>query len=305
MTAEHNQSSDGPIIMQSLHIGADLVADGGLRIRGSVQACFREAAHIQLEDGRLLTLLSGTAQQGMRMVNIAAPDWKTMRALLKAGDEVSLDRQALRHSAFSLRVDTAPVWRSPAAQALLAGASNESLRSTLADAQTWLAQQWLAGPCGGDALWQHAYALFDTVAAALSAADPALESAVRATIGSGPGLTPSGDDMLAGLLIGLYAGGDRDRAASVYRHVRRYANDTSLASRDTLEQAGRGWLNARLADVLAAAGKANRQALQRALAAQSRIGHYSGHDTLIGLFAGIEAALPQRSVLLRAGDLAA
>ncbi|MGL5632799.1 MAG: DUF2877 domain-containing protein, partial [Azovibrio sp.] len=110
------------------------------------------------------------------------------------------------------------------------------------------------------------------------------------------GLTPSGDDMLSGLLIGLHASGDLVRATRLAEQIRSHFHETSQASRDGLEQACRGWMTARLADVITAlAGKPDAPLLEAALAAQSIVGHYSGRDSLIGLFAGLEATLSLQS----------
>jgi len=284
------------LTLQALCVGADLPTSTDDLIEGRVQACFNDAAHIALADGRLLSMLTGGGQHGMRLVNIAARDWPALRERLKIGEAVQLSATGLQSRSFTLAWQEAQVWNSPQARRWLDRVASASLREAIDMAQSWVSQGWSTRTTDSDFLWQTAYSRFDAVVTALTSSDAALESALRETVGVGPGLTPSGDDMLAGLLIGLQAGSDLPHARRLALAVRRHLADTSPASRDVLDQATRGWVTARLAAVLVCLNEnAPPDQLETALTAQCAVGHYSGHDTLIGLFAGLEAALPFRS----------
>lgn len=282
---------DIPPLLQSLCVGADLTRHPGPRINGRVTGCFARAVHVQLEDSRLLTLLHDRTQYGMRTSNLDDEVWAKVRPVLHPGSCVILCEQGLEHDDFRLDWRNSPIWQSPKVANSLSHIPAEQLHNTLTRGQNWLVGSG-AGKPPDNPFWDAAFVRFTAVVATLPASDAALEEAVRTTIGLGPGLTPSGDDMLSGLLIGLYAGGDLVRAARLAEQIRRHFHETSQASRDGLEQACLGWMTARLADVInALAGKPDAPPLEAALAAQSIVGHYSGRDSLIGLFAGLEATL--------------
>ncbi|MFI0349711.1 DUF2877 domain-containing protein [Actinomadura sp. 9N407] len=135
----------------------------------------------------------------------------------------------------------------------------------------------------------------------------AVESAER-IVGLGPGLTPSGDDILAGLLVSLRliggAAGQDDRAvwladwlgAAVTADAG--TRTTSLAA-TLLHCAASGGAGAEVAAVLrAVAGhEPAGPAVRRLLAA----GHTSGADLAAGVHAGCRAALALRSLRSPAG----
>jgi hypothetical protein len=155
-------------------------------------------------------------------------------------------------------------------------------------------------PSGGDA-WERAL---------LSAARPAIEEAQRAIrhrdfdgllsaaevlAGLGPGLTPSGDDFLGGLLAALRfhaAGRGEPVPQAAFDGVAEVASSrTSAFSGFLVRCAARGMLSASVERVLRAI-----QAGAPAVAAErgevvAATGHSSGIDTLAGLVCGIEAGL--------------
>jgi len=64
--------------------------------------------------------------------------------------------------------------------------------------------------------------------------------AVRGLVGLGPGLTPAGDDLVAGVLVALMAAGDLERAAAVLDCVRPCRHRTTALSAALLDHAGAG-----------------------------------------------------------------
>lgn len=155
-------------------------------------------------------------------------------------------------------------------------------------------------PSGGDA-WEGAL---------LSAARPAIEEAQRAIrrrdfdglrsaagvlAGLGPGLTPSGDDFLGGLLaaVRFHAAGRGEPVAQAALDgvAEIVSNRTSAYSGFLVRCAARGMVSAPVERVLRAI-----QAGAPAVAAErgeavAATGHSSGVDTLAGLVCGTEAAL--------------
>lgn len=270
-------------------IGADVRPASGDRQDGRIAACFSHAAHLRLEDGRLLSLLPGERQQGMRVMNIAVDYWSSLQAELYPGNTVVLKRSALSFAALSLPLAEVPRWNTRPAASCLPLARLD--RNRLAQGFAWLVLALKSRRLEQDLVWRTAYRRFDLVVAALDAPESQLDAAVHATIGLGPGLTPSGDDLLTGALIGLDVAGRTTERTKLAACITRYAAETSEVSRDSLLQACSGWLNACITDVLLAltaptgVPEAGPDALNRALSVQCEIGHYSGLDVLLGLFA--------------------
>lgn len=286
-------------VLPSLTCGADLFTANGwsneVKVDGHIHNCFKQAIHIRLDDGRLLTLLCGTAQYGMRVINVAESVWVKLQQLVAPNDKITLVTNALQHQRFTLVWQQQNIWRSPSIAACFNHTSGSVLSNNLGYAQQWLTNALSNQGTDKNLLWQNAYANFRQVVNALGDNSTNLDAAVYRTIGLGLGLTPSGDDMLAGLLLGLIAGSDRDKTSArivgLSTLISQYAIHTTYASQDSFEQAIQGWLTASLADVLITLHSTDTQALTKALASQSAIGHHSGLDSLIGLFAGLEFAL--------------
>jgi len=110
-------------------------------------------------------------------------------------------------------------------------------------------------------------------------------------IGLGPGLTPSGDDYLGGILITLSLIGQtrlRDRlwrAVEPLLHLR-----TCGISRAHLAAASEGHGSAALHDLLHAVLAGRNDAISTAMETVSAIGHTSGWDTVAGAIAVLRAA---------------
>jgi hypothetical protein len=127
------------------------------------------------------------------------------------------------------------------------------------------------------------------ISGALAAADRLL--------GLGAGLTPAGDDVLAGLLLSLGHLGPPE-AATVLEFLRRHvatvaASRTTTVSAALLEHATRGEAAPEVVAVLDAL--CGHGELGPAVDALLCIGHTSGGDLAHGLLAGVGAALPSRA----------
>ena len=107
---------------------------------------------------------------------------------------------------------------------------------------------------------------------------------LREIIGLGPGLTPSGDDLIAGMLIALYALKQESLAYQIWNaskfHVEQTGNPISLAH---LKKASQGLGSEPVHFAIAAimSGKASNIAL--AINQIKTIGHTSGWDALTGV----------------------
>ena len=107
-------------------------------------------------------------------------------------------------------------------------------------------------------------------------------------LGAGRGLTPSGDDCLAGALVALPAFGEDAAAASLARAVARHApHRTSRLSAAHLEAACGGEAIEPVHEAIRAI--AGDTPLEQALDALERFGHGSGFDALAGVFLVVRA----------------
>jgi len=121
---------------------------------------------------------------------------------------------------------------------------------------------------------------------------------VEALLGAGPGLTPAGDDVLAGMVLTLQSA--RELTIPALPELlaliqRRAASQTTLYGYSTLIAACLG----HSPEVVVRALEAlffNPAAVPDSLAALLRIGATSGYDSLLGLVAGLDLmARPARS----------
>jgi hypothetical protein len=114
--------------------------------------------------------------------------------------------------------------------------------------------------------------------------------------GCGVGLTPSGDDFIAGLLIGLnflqmLRGTELQRVADAVCHA---ARGSSLFSNTAMQLAREGLLFGRVKEVLLALVSGNALSLRRTLKKLLTVGASSGADLATGLFLTLH--LPDRTL---------
>ncbi|RAY13237.1 hypothetical protein DPM19_21145 [Actinomadura craniellae] len=266
------------------------------RCAARVIAVFPAAIYLQLrtpDEPRVLAVVSSDAVRLPNSVVVAAGSRERPFGAVREGDEAEVGDGCVEitapgpSSAGRLRVRTRRWWNpTPALGVLpLAGLARSvrALEGALPEGDCGLAGH--PGP----------KALADRCAAGDLA--HAVDAAER-IVGLGPGLTPSGDDVLAGLLVSLRlvgsAVGEGGTAvwladwlgAAVTAHAD--TRTTSLAA-TLLHCAARGQAGAEVAAVLrAVAGHEPMEpAVRRLLAA----GHTSGADLAWGLLAGCRATL--------------
>jgi hypothetical protein len=121
-----------------------------------------------------------------------------------------------------------------------------------------------------------------------------LAAAVRDLVGRGPGLTPAGDDVLAGALVALAAVTPPGAArGALARLVRAEVHRTTPVSAALLEEAALGRAVPQVVDLVRALGRPGDDArLRSAVDALVAVGHTSGTALGHGLVAGLRAAVP-------------
>jgi hypothetical protein len=160
-----------------------------------------------------------------------------------------------------------------------------------------------ADPGGAD-LGVDSRLLADLTAAARD--DGASAAAVTRLLGSGPGLTPSGDDVLAGFLVGaaafgLDAAGLRETIAALAP-----ASTTALSAALLWHAAGGECISelAAVAAVLTSHGRRGTEQAERAVSGLLSVGHTSGAALAMGLVIAAESALRTPAVLAEKGRAA-
>jgi len=133
--------------------------------------------------------------------------------------------------------------------------------------------------------------------------ESALKNAVRELIGFGPGLTPSSDDMLAGLVLVcvLYAK-NCERAKCVSKLIaqailKEVQGRTTLLSEEYLKQASSGRGNEPVMRLCAALLTEGPQAVERATMGALEIGETSGTDIILGIVIGAMLCIGKQSFL--------
>lgn len=136
-----------------------------------------------------------------------------------------------------------------------------------------------------NALSAHAQPALDRLQRWLGGADLGVEA--EALIGLGPGLTPSGDDYLGGMLIALRASARPTQANALWRWLKPRLERTSAISAAHLAAAAEGEAHEALHACLLGLSEAEPRWEAR-LAALDAIGHCSGWDALAGALAVLE-----------------
>ena len=123
------------------------------------------------------------------------------------------------------------------------------------------------------------------------------KEAVSTLLGMGPGLTPSGDDFLGGMLIALHFCGEKSVQKQLYTQVESLLDSTGPVSSAHLKAAALGEGSQSLHQVLNMLLEGNETQLELGIDAINQIGHTSGWDALAGVTVVLrKLALTSRSV---------
>ncbi|QNS07933.1 oxamate carbamoyltransferase subunit AllH family protein [Streptomyces xanthii] len=272
----------------------------GFRGTGAVHSAFTHVVNLLTPDGLLIALASRDAGDAPRTLVVDVPDWTGTG--LDAGHSVMFDTGRLILDApgrpLHLTAEGARPWdpAGPSLAHLAPGALARAADALDAYNRAHGAPGGMLGAAPGAGLMESA------VARALDAGRVRLLDALRAgdaveTVhgilalhGLGPGLTPAGDDFLAGLtLVAALPGSALAPLPPAVRTVLdgHRGRTTDLAAA-TLTEAAEGRARAELIDVLRQLADSPppwdlNDPARRVLA----FGHTSGSDTLSGLVAGL------------------
>lgn len=254
----------------------DALAQG----EGTVCAVFRRSLYLQFPGERFACI--GDRSLGRGPLNALVSDWPAF-ASLAPGARLRLSTQGAKR------------WRAPRTVRPARGPRLAARIDALVDAASGCApREGLGGAIVGtnSPLLRHARP-------AMAALDRWLAAPRRATvpeqahalIGLGPGLTPSGDDYLGGMLVALRSLGRAEIAAALWRWIAaRLPGRTSAISGAHLAAAAAGEAHEALHDCLGALLAARVPHWSDRLEQLDRVGHCSGWDALAGALAVARAA---------------
>lgn len=298
----------GYMILRSLSIGQAVP----LNFTATVHSAFRSALNLRLsDDDRLLTLLSADQAdlpQGIRLDTPA--DFSFER--FSAADIVFCRANRLHLATLTIELSEASRWhcdlpslRADLAQTAVAAAWQrawETLNQHQMRAQTALRAEELWEGKASNELSQRAGAALRHLWVATRQFDcTAASRAAHSLIGLGPGLTPSGDDLLLGYLSGLWCTvhGKAQRLEFLSQFgesVISLSRHTTQISRTFLFYAAHGQVSSHLYHLARAICQAAEPSeLSSSLQAVFAMGHSSGMDALTGLLFGLTAWPPLES----------
>jgi hypothetical protein len=265
------------------------------RFNGVIHSVFEQACNIRIDDGRLLALLAPSLANVPHGARIAAPAGFGFARHVTLGAPVGCRADVLRMAGLSIDLATAKPWQAEPAAAVDLSAPEVARAWRTA----WQMLRQRRARWDGEQLALLSRAVDRRgLCLARAARQLRIDQARRAThglIGCGPGLTPSGDDLIVGFLAGLWSTAGDDPAQRRFRHalcaaVAAAAARTGDISRVYLAQATRGRFAEPLATLAARIGAgAPAFEIERLSAAALRVGHSSGGDGVLGLLLGLAA----------------
>jgi len=132
--------------------------------------------------------------------------------------------------------------------------------------------------------------------------DKDLLEGIKMLKGLGVGLTPSGDDFLIGILLGIHLKTISTRQTDLSRDkILKLILENSLGKNELsnwfLKTAFRGLVSSKMKIFISALSQGSMQDLREAFEIQARIGHSSGVDQLVGLYEVIKREYPWPTLL--------
>jgi hypothetical protein len=275
----------------------------------TVHSVFQSAANLGLaKGGKLLTLVApneADLPQGIRLETPA--DFSFVG--IQVGEHVTCRTGLLRLKSLLLTIDLhqARLWKCdlPALKTELTDPAVESAwkavwqalnrRQSIAEAEIFADDLLGSGRIPHMSVPQKAAEAMQALLQSTRKFDLTAASAARELIGLGSGLTPAGDDLLAGYLAGLWCLTDgkperREFVSGLGRKIVRLSRRTNDISRTYLYHAARGQVSSRLAALAEAISRGESGELLLAVAENAmRVGHTSGMDAVTGLLLGMVA----------------
>jgi hypothetical protein len=294
---------------QALSIGVEVTPNP---FSGTVHSVFRQACNVSLEPGTLLTLLpcqKGNVPHGIRLdtsshsvflhaLRVGQPVACRGGILRIDGTDFSVDLRSARPWHIDLKGLHIDLGRPTQAQSWAVAWSELKVhhyKSGISEnlGTFFLSERRPATPTVSEILLQQSAHTIPSLLQAtgrLQLRDAIIS--VRALIGLGYGLTPSGDDFLVGYMAGLWctAGANLSRMQflmSLGSELSQVSQNTNEISCTYLRSASKGHVSEPIAKLAHQLNQANDMSSVRAtIQTALQVGHTSGSDGVLGLLLG-------------------
>ncbi len=283
---------------QAISIGCAVPEDA---FQASVHSVFRSAINLLPEKVDLLLTLHASGEADLPQgIRLDAPTGLSLEGFHTG--ELAVCREGLlefKDSGLAIRLKGARIWRCDlpalgidASEPSVANSCN-FVRGMLKERRHHSDLEMAAGQTIRSHQSSRADAAMRELVSAARKFSLARISAVHSLIGLGSGLTPSGDDLLAGYMAGLWCTvrgrtERREFVSGLGEAVIRGSRETNDISRTYLVHAARGQVSSLLVNLAEAIGTgSNRIRLSAAAEKAMRVGHTSGMDTVTGLLMGL------------------
>jgi hypothetical protein len=264
-----------------------------------VTAVFNRSLHLEA-NGDFLCLGDASIGRGPLNAIVSTEAWEQLgRAVPPVGSTVLVDRRSVRVGAAAIDMAEAKLWRptpwpqAPDRRRVAEGVDQFALLCIARAPGDGLARMVLAPTLGsGTALERVALPGIGRLRAWLDACrfPPAHHTPPVDLLGLGPGLTPSGDDVLCGALVALHAVGRADALGLLARAIDKAAPAaTSRLSGAFLRAAAEGLGAEPLHETICELLSGRAESVARHLEALGHIGHTSGWDALAGAVLVLQA----------------
>ena len=276
--------------LRATSVGIEAQRALGAAVRGEVAAIFRNSFYVRFGDD---WACFGSTAIGRSPLNVPCsgmlPDW---RFAIDVGSPASARCGALDLPGYAIGLDNAPVWAPGAepsshcaSRAVGLNALSQLLPATLPAGSLagLLRQHSLPLTCVEKTAWPAVDALSTWAALPVEDNSPPPLSAVCGLLGLGPGLTPSGDDFLAGFAVALRAVGKSARSTALAQVIGDHEHLTSALSAVHLRVAISVGLSEDMDKLLGALLVGRGAAIEAVIGRLYADPHYSPWDALAGI----------------------
>jgi hypothetical protein len=264
------------------------------RFVARVHSVFLRASNLELESGRLIAVMDAALPAQPGAVRLVLPPGLELSALLAPGEPAACRAGVLRVGA-ALHIDLrgAEPWRVRLPLFTWAPGREPAWRAAWACWRQTPSHQGSVALARGLAVAQTALAARDA---------GALLVAAESLLGVGPGLTPSGDDALLGLLVALGCMAPAEPSVDAMRRTlaawtRASAGRTTTIARAYLLHGADGHVGVPWIALVEALASGDPVRAEDATREALRLGASSGADGVQGLLAGLAALHPGRERL--------
>jgi hypothetical protein len=280
---------------QAVSIGSAVPQDN---FNATIQSLFDSSLNLRLEhEDRLITILISDhyeLPQGIRL------DKKIPLHSLTVGLRAASRGGVLRFDSSPLTIDLrgAPIW--DGRLSTLTGNIEQAwsitwqtLNEGQSQKKTELVAEYLFRSDQGPLLTRKlSHPVHKLITAAQRFDSNASAEAAHEMIGLGPGVTPSGDDILIGFLAGLHsmAGNNKERQAFIQAFgsaIFLLLKETNDISRTYIQHAIKGEFSSSFVTLIDAIREGEQQQLLTSTKNAMCVGHSSGMDSLTGLLIGL------------------